>query len=374
MDIDEYAGAELVVADQQMYRDISDKTNKDYEQKMVGQFGWDNFLSHINSQRSTDYSRWPPPGNGQITIRLLKLFIIIKAKYGNNNSIGFNATRNGLPLGPGSVDAENHALLKYYTRKSVTNPEYPNYMMSAEYQSFYSGLGISGHKLHKKNITQKQLQPFYYNDVGEMIKLSYELNFIRKFDSKIGIWFRGWISLAFCMMLRGDELIQLKFRHLRFGKDKDLDEALLFTFVDRKSLAAYGKDAVTFNIYPNPHEPYINAFKFIQEYYELLEKLPSHSLDDDDYIFPNMTKNMFKIGRQGTTKYFREILKEMAEKCQLDFRLYANHSLRHGGARFKLIYSQFPLNIDQIRYLAGWTNRDSMETVGSDYSFSKVYT
>ena len=159
MTIIEFCKEEMKVANKQMYKDICDKTNKDYDQKIVGQFGWDNFLLRVNEVRGTDYAKWPPPGNGQITIDLLKLFITIKAK-----------------------------------------------------------------------------------------------------------------------------------------------------FVDRKSLAAYGKDAVTFNVYPNTEEPFINAFKYVKEYFDLLDKLPCHSYNDADYVFPNMTPKIFQIGPKGSTKYFRDIL------------------------------------------------------------------
>ena len=37
---------------------------------------------------------------------------------------------------------------------------------------------------------------------------------------------------------------------------------------------------------------------------------------------------------------------------------YALHSLRKGGCRHKLIFSHFKLNIEQIRHIGGWTDRE----------------
>ena len=101
----------------------------------------------------------------------------------------------------------------------------------------------------------------------------------------------------------GEEIIKLKFKHLRFGVDRDGDSALLFTFVDRKSLIRYKKKQVTFYIYPNPQEKYIDTYKFVKDYFELLEYSGDHP------CFPKMVPNCFVLEAEGSTKYIRNCLK-----------------------------------------------------------------
>ncbi len=50
-----FGETELKIANEKMYKDISEKTNKDYDQKISGKFGWNNFLKHINSLKGTEY-------------------------------------------------------------------------------------------------------------------------------------------------------------------------------------------------------------------------------------------------------------------------------------------------------------------------------
>ena len=131
--------------------------------------------------------------------------------------------------------------------------------------------------------------------------------------------------------------------------------------------------SVTFCIYSNQNEELMDAYKYVKEYINLLNKLPNHEYNDNDYIFPNMSPKRFAIDQQGSTRYIRLVLKEALKPCGLDESRYANHSLRNGGARHKLIYSMWPLNLDQIRFLAGWIEQDTVGTVGILISHRKVH-
>ena len=44
----------------------------------------------------------------------------------------------------------------------------------------------------------------------------------------MGSWLRAWISLGFAMMLRGKEIVEIKFQELVNGVDEEGDDCILF--------------------------------------------------------------------------------------------------------------------------------------------------
>ncbi len=149
------------------------------------------------------------------------------------------------------------------------------------------------------------------------------------------------------------------------GRDRDNDDCIHFTFVNRKSEEAWDGKEVTFIISPNPQERFIDCYNFIKEYFELLHSMPYVTYTDEDYVFPNMRTNFFAFNKQGTTTYLRNVLKDVLTSCGLKGTDYGSHSLRHGGARHKFIFSIFLYNLEAIRYVAGWTYNSSM--VGNEF-------
>ena len=159
----------------------------------------------------------------------------------------------------------------------------------------------------------------------------------------------------------------MKFKHLHFGEDDEEDSCLHYTFVDRKSFAMYDiNKEITFFIYDNPGEEYINAYKYVQKYFDIIAKC-GIKVDQEQFVFPNIRKGQFVFKTQGTTDYYRSTIQKVADQIGLVGRDYGNHSLRYGGARHKLIFSVYPYNLEQIRYIAGWTYQDTADTIGIAY-------
>ena len=256
----------------------------------------------------------------------------------------------------------------YYNLQQLEFPTIPNPMEDRRVKRQHDGLVKETARNYNAKDAGYTKSPLYYYDIELLIKESYKIDAVRGFDEKMGYWFRAWFSLAYTMIMRGEEIVKMKFKHLCYGHDKDGEPSLRFTYVDRKSLEAYKKlgnvkGIVTFDIYPNPDEAYINFYKYMKEYYDLLKELPNHNVNDDAFVFPNMKPKKFMIGSQGSTTYIRKVLQDYCNACQMDPSKYATHSLRHGGARHRYIYSSFTLNLDELRYLAGWTSHDTVGTV-----------
>ncbi len=258
--------------------DVCERTNEIYSAELTNAYGWGSFLNHINKRYGTSYQISPPPAK-QDFIELMILYFEIKAEFGNANSVGFVATQNGLKLAPKIVDVSHFALLKYYTRYRLANPDFENPMLDIQFTSFYNGLIDEAKAKHKKEGKGLIKKPLYYSDVGRIIELTYTGNFIRKFNTSMGFYIRVWVTLSFAMFMRGDEIISLQFKHLKLGFDNDGDISLLFTFEAHKG------SMMTFFIPENKDEPHIDCFTYINEYFKHLESL-NIKLNDNDYVFP----------------------------------------------------------------------------------------
>ena len=146
----------------------------------------------------------------------------------------------------------------------------------------------------------------------------------------------------------------MQFKHLHFDDDDEGDHCLHCSFVARKSLVTYNENKkITFFIYDNPGEPYINAYHYIMEYFNLIAK-HKITISPDSYVFPNMREKHILFKSQGSTDYYRKMVQSVAQAVGLEAREFGNHSLRYGGARHKLIFSMYSYNLDQIQYIAGW--------------------
>ena len=201
-----------------------------------------------------------------------------------------------------------------------------NPMLDIQFTSFYTGLIEEAREKYKKEGNGLVKKPLYYSYVGRIIDLTYPSNFIRKFNSSMGFYIRAWITLSFAMFMRGDEIISLQFKHIKLGVDNDGDIALLFTFMDRKSMEAYKGTVMTFFIPENKEEPHIDCFKYINEYFKHLEAL-NIEMADNDLVFPNRSPNCFSTKKKGSTKYLRDILKDCLTALGIEARDYSNHSL-----------------------------------------------
>ncbi len=186
--------------------DVCERTNEIYSAELTNTYGWGSFLSHINKRYGTAYQVSPPPDK-QHFIELMILYFEIKAEFGNDNSVGFVATQNGLKLAPKTVDVSHFALLKYYTRYKLAHPDFENPMLDIQFTSFYAGLIDEAKEKYKKEGNGLVKKPLYYSDVGRIIELTCSYNFIRKFNSSMGFYIRAWITLSFAMFMRGDEII-----------------------------------------------------------------------------------------------------------------------------------------------------------------------
>ena len=154
------------------------------------------------------------------------------------------------------------------------------------------------------------------------------------------------------------------FKVQEFVLDDDNDKCLLFSFNSRKSMKAYKDKTVLFYIYPNPDEAFIDCYRYVKEYYDLLEHLKMNP-QPDDYIFTANSKDSFIIlNKPCTTAFLRGILQDLVVAIGKTKTMYANHSLRYGGARHRFIFSMYKYNLDQVRYVAGWTKTDSKDTLG----------
>jgi hypothetical protein len=280
------------LANTQYINDVSQATNQRYKQGLKSQYGWIKFLEVYNRSAGTTYSLDTLNASEDVLVDLFKVFFTIKALLGNENDIGFESSRNGKCLSPCYTDVIHGGLIKYYDRKELLDKDktFKNPMRFVLFSKFYSSMQTELKKQYKKSGLKKHLVPLYYNDMRMMIELSYNENFIRKFDYRMGYWFRAWSTLAFHMFMRGQEITDLRFRNLRKGICPKGIECLLFTYQDRKSMEAYGNEEVTFHIYPTPDEPWIDCHKYISEYFDLIDKLgvQHHS---EDFVFPNMGIN-----------------------------------------------------------------------------------
>lgn len=146
---------------------------------------------------------------------------------------------------------------------------------------------------------------------------------------------------------------------------------LLFTFVDQKFASHSKMKEITFFIYDNPFDEFINACKYVQEYYNIIQQC-NIKYNDDSFMFTSIRDNQFLFKTQGKTEYYCTMIQKVATHIGLDGLLYRNHSLRYGENKHKLIFSLYHYNLEQIRYIAGQAFKNQKDTI-SNYDYVGKY-
>ncbi len=107
------------------------------------------------------------------------------------------ATRNGDPLCASSIEVAHAAIEKYYYYKELKEKEFLNPLNDPLFEAFFKGLVSYLDREALKNDTVKTKLSLYYEDIALMIQKTYEKNFIRNYDLKMGIFCRAWITYVF---------------------------------------------------------------------------------------------------------------------------------------------------------------------------------
>ena len=369
--------ATLQLGLQQVDNDVTVLTNTKYRDTIHGKFGFEAFLTHWNQLKGTNYSiNWDNREqdilpNEKECINLLIRYFTIKAINGNDNEYGFRSGYNNAlngRLAHTSIGIQYSALSKHFERALLFNPQRYNPIINPAFKKRYDGMYKTKKKKARIERTANKKRPLFYAEIKKLINASYSTSFIKGYTEELRTWYRAWISLSYVLFLRGDDLVRLTFDNLKIGVDDDNAACIRLTFIDRKAYTAYDKGVPTLCIPPNPEEEAIDAFKFLKDYYDLLNNNMRHisgyttdSMElQNSYVFPNRTPTQFmtSLSKQGSTNYYRDSLEKGLFCVSINPKHYALHSLRTGGCRHKLIFSPFPFNVEQVRHVAGWTDRE----------------
>ena len=117
---------------------------------------------------------------------------------------------------------------------------------------------------HRKNKANNSKIPLFYREIEQIINTSYNpLAFVNQ-SPIMRVWLRAWMSLAYTLFIRGDDLISIN--SLKVGVDDSGDPCLQLKFFDRKFFTVYNEVPPVLYIPPNAEEPALNCFKYISEY------------------------------------------------------------------------------------------------------------
>ena len=333
------------------------KRNKDssratYGSHVNGKYGFVKFIEMYNVQTGPSFTIDPLSPNLK---ELLKIYFQLRAIKGNRNDFGITVCK-GNAVDYSTVFVAYAALLAFFD--NLGHMDSANPCRDPSFKLYIKGLLAEKAREKNKNRFSGR-HPLYYEDIQRLLEFDFlAAGFFKHTLSQH--WFKTVVVFAYSFMFRIDEVLNLQFRDICFSQVNGI-WSLKIKLYDRKSVNY--EDAV-FTQWPNLQEPFICAVSYFSNYLNEL-KVQNKPTTPSSFVFPKMSNSIIKSTmKQSPSDFSSKTFKQALIAVEMSPDLYSSHSLRKGGARHRLLYSQRTWDLDTIRYWCGWSHNNDSATLG----------
>ncbi|KAJ7227574.1 hypothetical protein C8J57DRAFT_1535024 [Mycena rebaudengoi] len=222
-----------------------------------------------------------------------------------------------------------------HTKKWEGNP-----VFESGFKTYYESLK----NRDSRTGTTKQALPMLPADLKLIMEYLDGDEAIKHFSVTRRLYFKAFVTTAFTLWTRNDELINLQFKDVKFDlhSEKTGIPYHEFSLIFRKT----NKDRTKvqhFQIPRDVNHPEIDCYTHISTWKAHLVSILKRPLTGDDFVFPAIASTgQLKFGEATSRTGFETLLDEIVEKSNIMLGRngkFTTHCFRRGGAQYRFMWA-----------------------------------
>ncbi|KAF7364523.1 hypothetical protein MVEN_00321300 [Mycena venus] len=220
---------------------------------------------------------------------------------------------------------------------------------------------------HNRTSTATQALPMLPADLKVIMEYLDSPEAIKYFTVTQRLYFKAFVTTAFTLWTRNDELINLQFKDIKLNlRSKTGIPYHEFSLIFRKT----NKDPTKVQKYMvqiDPAHPEIDCYTHVEAWKAHMERLLGRRLAGTDYVFPALASTgQIKFGEPTSRSAFETLLDEVVDKSNvLQGRngRFTTHCFRRGGAQYRFLWADRKWSLKAVKWWGGWSSNENVGTL-----------
>ncbi|KAJ7748139.1 hypothetical protein B0H16DRAFT_1725751 [Mycena metata] len=245
-----------------------------------------------------------------------------------------------------------------HTKKWEGNPVH-----ESNFKAYYESLK----NCHNRTGTATQALPMLPSDLKIIMAYLDSEEAITYFTLTQRLYFKAFVTTAFTLWTRNDELINLQFKDIKFDqRSKTGIPYHEFSLIFRKT----NKDPTKVQIYKVQADlahPEIDCYTHTSTWKLHMEGLLGRPLSGGDYVFPAIASTgKLKFGECTSRSAFETLLETVVEKSNVmqgRNGKFTTHCFRRGGAQYRFLWAERKWSLKAVKWWGGWSSNENVGTL-----------
>ncbi|KAJ7900711.1 hypothetical protein B0H14DRAFT_2493618 [Mycena olivaceomarginata] len=217
---------------------------------------------------------------------------------------------------------------------------------------------------HNRTSAATQALPMLPSDLKTIMEYLDSPEAIKYFTITQHLYFKAFVTTAFTLWTRNDELITLQFKDIKLGLRSNTGIPYHeFSLVFRKT----NKDPTKVQKYKVQLDlvhPEIDCYTHIHAWKSHMEGLLGRPLRGTDYVFPAIASTgKLKFGEPTSRSAFETLLEAVVEKSDVmqgRNGKFTTHCFRRGGAQYRFLWAERKWSLKAVKWWGGWSSETLM--------------
>ncbi|KAJ7488522.1 hypothetical protein B0H11DRAFT_2230062 [Mycena galericulata] len=238
-----------------------------------------------------------------------------------------------------------------------------NPVFESGFKTYYESLK----NRHNRTSTTTQALPMLPADLKIIMEYLDSEEAIKYFTVTQRLYFKAFVTTAFTLWTRNDELINLQFKDIKFNLQSPTGIPYHeFSLIFRKT----NKDPTKVQKYMvqvDLAHPEIDCYTHVNAWKKHMEKLLGRPLYGTDFVFPAVASTgQLKFGEPTSRSGFENFLDDVVEKSGvMNGRngKFTTHCFRRGGAQYRFLWAERKWSLKAVKWWGGWSSNENVGTL-----------
>ncbi|KAJ7645104.1 hypothetical protein DFH06DRAFT_1333400 [Mycena polygramma] len=268
---------------------------------------------------------------------------------------------------------------EFWKYNSHTSKWEGNPVFESGFKTYYESLK----NRHNRTSTATQALPMLPADLKLIMEYLDSEEAIQHFTVTQRLYFKAFVTTAFALWTRNDELVNLQYKDIKFNQlshtgisfhqfslifrktNKDPNKGSLATIDDREKFQPF--TVQKYNIQIDLAHPEIDCYTHVEAWRAHMVRLLGRPLLATDFVFPAIASTgQLKFGECTSRSAFENLLDSVVDKSNvLQGRngKFTTHCFRRGGAQYRFLFADRKWSLKAVKWWGGWSSNDNVGTL-----------
>ncbi|KAJ7149449.1 hypothetical protein C8R43DRAFT_1128452 [Mycena crocata] len=247
------------------------------------------------------------------------------------------------------------------------NPHTDKYEGNPVFESGFKTYYESLKNRHNRTSTATQALPMLPADLKIIMEYLDSEEAIKYFTLTQRLYFKAFVTTAFTLWTRSDELVNLQFIDIKLNMRSQTGIPYHeFSLIFRKT----NKDPTKIQKYMvqlDLAHPEIDCYTHLNAWKTHMEGLLQRRLVGTDFVFPALASTgQIKFGECTSRSAFETLLDAVVEKSDVmrgRNGKFTTHCFRRGGAQYRFLWADRKWSLKAVKWWGGWSSNENVGTL-----------